>query len=212
MIRVFIAVLASFVVAQPIPAAAADAAKALRVAFQIAETSFDPAFASDAASDSVMANIFDRVIFEKPTSTSRFSPTVQPDQANARQPARRPFQFDDFAEKPKIPAGTLYAPYQRAYRLPLDGYWDRPVVLNEYGNLWLQRDGTPTVSTRAFYDAVLGPGASADARRRLHARYLAADTEFWRAARTAFGVQYAFGLANPSRAALRAITSSMWLP
>ena len=62
MIRVFIAVLASFVVAQPMPVAAADAAKALRVAFQIAETSFDPAFASDAASDSVMANIFDSML------------------------------------------------------------------------------------------------------------------------------------------------------
>jgi ABC-type transport system substrate-binding protein len=62
MIRAFIAVLASFVVAQPMPAAAADAAKTLRVAFQIAETSFDPAFASDAASDSVMANIFDSML------------------------------------------------------------------------------------------------------------------------------------------------------
>ncbi|MET0204345.1 MAG: ABC transporter substrate-binding protein, partial [Casimicrobiaceae bacterium] len=62
MIRVFIAVLASFVLAQPMPAAAADGAKALRVAFQIAETSFDPAFASDAASDSVMANIFDSML------------------------------------------------------------------------------------------------------------------------------------------------------
>jgi ABC-type transport system substrate-binding protein len=62
MIRAFIAVLASFVVAIPLPAAAADAAKTLRVAFQIAETSFDPAFASDAASDSVMANIFDSML------------------------------------------------------------------------------------------------------------------------------------------------------
>src|SRR5438094_10294086 len=33
----------------------ADPAKTLRVAFSIAETSFDPAFATDAASDAVMA-------------------------------------------------------------------------------------------------------------------------------------------------------------
>jgi len=40
----------------------AEPAKTLRVAMQIAETSFDPAFASDAASDSVMSNIFDAML------------------------------------------------------------------------------------------------------------------------------------------------------
>ncbi|HSC99655.1 MAG TPA: ABC transporter substrate-binding protein, partial [Casimicrobiaceae bacterium] len=43
-------------------AAAADPAKTLHVAFSIAETSFDPAFATDAASDAVMANIFDAML------------------------------------------------------------------------------------------------------------------------------------------------------
>jgi len=41
---------------------AADAAKTLRVAFSIAETSFDPAFASDAASDGIIANVFDAML------------------------------------------------------------------------------------------------------------------------------------------------------
>ena len=40
----------------------ADAAKTLRVAFSIAETSFDPAFASDAASDGIIANVFDAML------------------------------------------------------------------------------------------------------------------------------------------------------
>ncbi|HEX6137051.1 MAG TPA: ABC transporter substrate-binding protein [Casimicrobiaceae bacterium] len=40
----------------------ADAAKTLRVAFSIAETSFDPAFASDAASDGIIANVFDTML------------------------------------------------------------------------------------------------------------------------------------------------------
>jgi ABC-type oligopeptide transport system substrate-binding subunit len=45
------------------PAApAADAGKTLRVAMSIAETSFDPAFASDAASDSIIANVFDAML------------------------------------------------------------------------------------------------------------------------------------------------------
>jgi ABC-type transport system substrate-binding protein len=43
-------------------ARAADPAKVLRVAFSISETSFDPAFASDAASDSIIVNIFDTML------------------------------------------------------------------------------------------------------------------------------------------------------
>jgi peptide/nickel transport system substrate-binding protein len=62
MIRVSVAVLASLLVAHAMPAAAADASKTLRIALQIAETSFDPAFASDAASDSVISNIFDSML------------------------------------------------------------------------------------------------------------------------------------------------------
>jgi ABC-type transport system substrate-binding protein len=41
---------------------AADPSKTLRVVFSIAETSFDPQFASDAASDSVIANIYEAML------------------------------------------------------------------------------------------------------------------------------------------------------
>ena len=44
------------------PAQAAGGAKTLRVAMSIAETSFDPAFASDAASDGIIANVFDTML------------------------------------------------------------------------------------------------------------------------------------------------------
>ena len=44
------------------PAHAADPSKTLRVAFSIAETSFDPGFASDAASDGIIANIFESML------------------------------------------------------------------------------------------------------------------------------------------------------
>ncbi|HLX27055.1 MAG TPA: ABC transporter substrate-binding protein [Casimicrobiaceae bacterium] len=40
----------------------AEPGKTLRVAFSIAETSFDPAFASDAASDGIIANVFDTML------------------------------------------------------------------------------------------------------------------------------------------------------
>ena len=45
-----------------VPAQPLDTVKTLRVAFSIAETSFDPAFASDAASDGVIANIFEAML------------------------------------------------------------------------------------------------------------------------------------------------------
>ena len=41
---------------------AADGDKVLRVAFAIAETSFDPQFASDAASDAIIANVFEAML------------------------------------------------------------------------------------------------------------------------------------------------------
>ncbi len=44
------------------PALAADSAKTLRVVFSIAETSFDPQFASDAASDGIIANIYEAML------------------------------------------------------------------------------------------------------------------------------------------------------
>ena len=43
-------------------ARAADPAKVLRVAMSIAETSFDPSFASDAASDAIIANVFETML------------------------------------------------------------------------------------------------------------------------------------------------------
>lgn len=44
------------------PAEAADAGKTLHVTFPIAETSFDPAFASDGASDTIVANIMEPML------------------------------------------------------------------------------------------------------------------------------------------------------
>ena len=41
---------------------AADMSKTLRVAYSIAETTLDPAFASDAASDGIIENIFDTML------------------------------------------------------------------------------------------------------------------------------------------------------
>jgi hypothetical protein len=64
------------------------------------------------------------------------------------------------------------------------------VILNEYGWLWLNRDGTPTTLTKDLYRNLLGPHSTTDERRHLYARYLAAETEFWRAHRSCAAVMH----------------------
>ncbi len=53
-------------------------------------------------------------------------------------------------------------------------------IVNEYGWLWLNRDGTPTTLTKDLYNNLLGPGSTEVQRRHLYAGYMAAETEFWR--------------------------------
>jgi hypothetical protein len=62
------------------------------------------------------------------------------------------------------------------------------VVLNEYGWLWLNRDGTPTVLTPKVYESLLGKDAAPKDRLALWAYLLAGETEFWRAHRNYAGV------------------------
>lgn len=69
-----------------------------------------------------------------------------------------------------------------------------PVIINEYGWLWLNRDGSPTTLSRKVYERLLGPDATPDQRRELYARLLAAKTEFWRGRRQVAGVLHFCGL------------------
>jgi hypothetical protein len=87
-------------------------------------------------------------------------------------------------------------PFQYALKQQPNWYWKQPCVINEYSYLWLNRDGTPTELTKPYYNAVLGVNATADQRRELYARYLAAVTEYWRATRSCIGILYPFGLAG----------------
>ena len=64
------------------------------------------------------------------------------------------------------------------------------VVINEYGWLWLNRDGTPTTLTKELYNNLLGEHSTTEQRRHLYARYFAAETEFWRCNRKAAAVMH----------------------
>ncbi len=64
----------------------------------------------------------------------------------------------------------------------------RATILNEYGWLWVRRDGEPTVLTEKLYPKLLGPGSTKDERLELNAYLLGAKTEYWRAHRNYAGI------------------------
>ncbi len=64
-----------------------------------------------------------------------------------------------------------------------------PYYINEYGWLWVNRDGTPTELSRHAWSALLGPGThSPETYRESYAYLVAGLTEFWRARRNYAGV------------------------
>lgn len=63
-------------------------------------------------------------------------------------------------------------------------------IINEYGWLWLNRDGSPTLLTDKLYPLLLGPNSTADQRFAMQAYLLAGETEFWRAYRRYAGVMH----------------------
>ena len=62
------------------------------------------------------------------------------------------------------------------------------MILNEYGWLWLNRDGTPTLLTQKLYPKLLGDNNTTENRFALQAYLLGGETEFWRAYRRYAGV------------------------
>jgi hypothetical protein len=66
------------------------------------------------------------------------------------------------------------------------------LILNEYGWIWLNRDGSPTELTKKLYPRLLGEGATAQDRLALNAYLLAGITEYWRAYRQYAGVLHLF--------------------
>lgn len=90
---------------------------------------------------------------------------------------RSDFKLKDIANSSTIPKGN-----------PDENLQNFPVIINEYGWLWLNRDGTPTTLTQAVYENLLGPTSTTEQRWHLYATYMAAETEFWRCHRNAAGV------------------------
>ncbi len=73
----------------------------------------------------------------------------------------------------------------RPGKLPSDNH--APIV-NEYGWLWLNRDGSPTRLTERVYAQLMGEDTTARERLDMWAYLLAGKTEFWRAHRQYAGI------------------------
>ena len=119
-----------------------------------------------------------------------YSPLVKPDLPQdswERVPSK--FRLADFVKFPKAP-GTLEFKASAEHNKG-----NNPIIINEYGWLWLNRDGSPTTLTKTTYDVWLGPEATANQRRELWNRYLAAMTEYWRSHRKVAGILHFCGLA-----------------
>jgi beta-galactosidase len=102
----------------------------------------------------------------------------------------QPFRIPDLANDPGTKAGLLIAqPFEKEKLLRKN-----PVIINEYGGLWLNRDGSPTTLSREPFDYLMDPSATVAQRRLLYARNMAAITEFFRAHRQAAAVMHFCGL------------------
>ena len=96
-----------------------------------------------------------------------------------------PYEFQTMADGgPPFNMTTLESPGGMAPGAPTG----HALILNEYGWLWLNRDGTPTELTKKLYPALLGKDTSAQQRLALNAYLLAGLTEYWRAYRRYAGV------------------------
>ena len=102
--------------------------------------------------------------------------------------ARHPSLFEKWMSTPRIPGN---GPSEMSGKKKT---YANPIIINEYGWLWVNRDGTPTRLSKSKYDILIGADKTADDYRRTYARYLAAKTEYWRAHRKCAGVLHFCGL------------------
>lgn len=89
------------------------------------------------------------------------------------------FKLADLAKADAVPQGNA---------VRNDG--QHATIINEYGWLWLNRDGTPTTLTKQLYLNLLGIPSTTEQRRHVYATYTAAETEFWRGHRKAAAVMH----------------------
>jgi hypothetical protein len=87
--------------------------------------------------------------------------------------------------------------------------FNNPCINNEYGWLWLDRDGNPTPLTVKIYK-MFWHGKTPQERFYIYARYEAMLTEYWRASRSAASVQHFCSIGSFRPLIPRSVTSDNW--
>jgi len=90
--------------------------------------------------------------------------------------------------------------------------YPNPLLINEYGWIWLNRNGTTTTLTDKVYETLWnGDKLTPEERLHIYGRHLAMLTEYWRAHRLAAGVLHFCGLAYSRPEPPRGQTSDHWI-
>ncbi len=85
--------------------------------------------------------------------------------------------------------------------------YENAIIINEYGWIWLNRDGTPTTLTDNVYANVFPDARTANQKYEVYARNIAMLTEYWRSSRNSAAVMHFCGLGYSRPEAPRGQTS-----
>jgi hypothetical protein len=114
-----------------------------------------------------------------------------------------PHPYVDNAQAPNYPAFRTKRPYNLGLLHDTVERWTQkfrdaqlPQLVNEYGWMWLWRDGRPSKLTVPNYDFYLQPNSSPAANQELQAYSLQLQTEWLRAERSLAGVMHFCYLTN----------------
>jgi hypothetical protein len=113
--------------------------------------------------------------------------------------------------------GTVHRPFNDASECSATTHgtgnvFPNPLIINEYGWIWLNRNGSTTTLTDQVYKTLWnGDKLTPQERLHIYARHLAMLTEYWRAHRRAAGVLHFCGLGYSRSEAPRGQTSDHWI-
>jgi beta-galactosidase len=118
-----------------------------------------------------------------------------------------PYIFSSYKSKGyKIKEGVLKDNLKQArfphngpdqFSPPTDGkHYKNPIIVNEYGWLWLNRDGSTTTLSDSIYAYLFPEADTPEKRLEIYAKNLGMLTEYWRSHRICAGVLHFCGLGH----------------
>jgi len=89
--------------------------------------------------------------------------------------------------------------------------YNNPIIINEYGWLWLNRDGSPTSLTERIYQVAFPEADTPEKRQEAYAKNLGMLTEYWRIHRTYAGILHFCALGYSRSEVPRGATSDNFI-